>query len=61
MAGAVILMSPAHVAGIDVRTLTVTPSGRVYDRRRQRYLDAEVVELPTAQRTKAQRQRAGGR
>lgn len=49
--GAVLLLPPQAAGQLATLDLSVTPAGRVYSRKRQRYVEgAEVVTPPTAQR-----------
>lgn len=57
MDGAVLSVAAANAVGVAVRHrhLTITPAGRVYDRQRERYVTADVLELPVAQRPSRRR------
>jgi hypothetical protein len=52
MDGAVLSVPAANAVDVAARHrhLTITPAGRVYDRQRERYVTADVLELPAEQR-----------
>lgn len=52
MDGAVLAVSASNAADVAARHrhLTITAAGKVYDRQRERYVTAEVLELPTVRR-----------
>lgn len=63
MDGAVLSVPAANAADVAARHrhLTVTPAGRVYDRQLERYVTAEVLELPTTRRPSRRRATRPGR